>query len=80
MYIKITFLYYKPLKSTFPSTQALALPNATSHFCLSWGDGALRYMCCCPGITKSSRVLSILLTVSIIRDLIIYENEYLSNI
>lgn len=50
------------MASPLESTQALALPNATSHFCRSCGDGALKYMCCCPGITKSSLVLSIVFT------------------
>lgn len=48
--------------SSLESTQALALPKATSHFCLSCGDGALKYICCCPGITRSSLVLSIVFT------------------
>lgn len=50
------------MASPLESTHALALPNATSHFCRSCGDGALKYMCCCPGITKSSLVLSMVFT------------------
>lgn len=50
------------MASPLESTQALALPNATNHFCRSCGDGALRYMCCCPGITKSNLVLSMVFT------------------
>lgn len=50
------------MASPLESTHALALPKATNHFCLSCGDGALRYMCCCPGITKSNLVLSMVFT------------------
>lgn len=35
--------------------QALQLPRATSQRCLSAGLGALRYMCCSPGMTTSMR-------------------------
>lgn len=35
--------------------QALQLPRATSQRCLSEGLGALRYMCCSPGMTTSMR-------------------------
>jgi len=43
-------------------TQALALPNATSHCCRSCEVAALKYICCSPGITRSIRVLSTGLT------------------
>lgn len=51
------------LPGSFPlCVQALALPKATSHSCLSWDVDALRYKCCSPGMTRSSLVLSIGLT------------------
>lgn len=60
-YITIQFVKV-PFASDLESTQALALPRATSHFCRSCGDGAFKYICCCPGMTKSSRVVSIMFT------------------
>lgn len=76
------FKLFIPLISDLESTQALALPKATSHFCRSWGDGALKYMCCWPGITKSSLVVSMLFTGKvkcILFKMFIHTFKYLPN-